>query len=72
MVFCNKCKHFEGGRHRRCFHPDNMVAKHDWEREWKSHIREPKYINKHNNCKWFERMRQYVHNNNSKQHNKTL
>ncbi len=53
-VFCGKCKYlYSRVSWRHCDYPDNITIKRDWECEWKSNIREPKQINKKNNCKWF-------------------
>jgi len=54
-MFCKKCRYFVGGRLVSCEYPDNITTKYDWRSEWKSHIREPRKINKYNCCRWFEK-----------------
>jgi hypothetical protein len=68
-VFCGRCKHFwhnvsrptfEWGKGMvsdeisECKHPNNIVAKHDYIKEWTEEENTPDSINRFNNCEWFE------------------
>ena len=53
-VFCQKCVYVEfNGIAFKCNHEQNKKYTHDWYSEKCSLAKEPKELNKNNDCPWF-------------------
>ena len=54
-VFCKKCTHLSIGDGCVCTHEQNKQYVYDWFSEKYIFVKEPKELNKNNDCPWFKR-----------------
>jgi hypothetical protein len=61
-VYCNDCQYLKAHRNfiYGCQHPNNMHERRNWLRIYLIPNQKPEKINKHNDCKWFEKIRKPI------------